>query len=122
VQRSVRNGKAADGKFRYVPRSSSDGAPHFPNSEGRLPSVRASIASSSGCWTIRRPWWVPTYYFTVPGFETAVFESGPASDALPPDTPPRTARAGLGRDFPPFHYTHPFIGARTPIPTSGKQA
>jgi hypothetical protein len=76
----------------------------------------------AGRWMIKRLWWVPTYYFTVPGFETAVFESGPASDAFPPDTPPRTPHPGLGRDFPPFHYAHPFTDAPTPIPTSGQQA
>lgn len=75
----------------------------------------------SGRWMIRRLWWIPTYYFSVPGFETAVFESGPASDAFPPDTPPRTRHPGLGRDFPPFHYAHPFTGARTPFPTSEQQ-
>jgi SnoaL-like domain len=28
----------------------------------------------NGRWLISRLWWDPTYYFTVPGFETAVFE------------------------------------------------
>ena len=69
-------------------------------------------------WLIRRLWWAPTYYFTVPGFETAVFESGPVSADFPPDTPPRSPHPGLGRDFPPFHYDHPVTGAAPPIPAS----
>lgn len=72
-----------------------------------------------GHWMIKRLWWVPTYYFTVPGFDTAVFESGPASEAFPPDTPPRPQHPGLGRDFPPFHYAHPFTGAVASIPATG---
>jgi hypothetical protein len=71
-----------------------------------------------GRWMIQRLWWAPTYYFTVPGFETAVFESGPASEAFPPDTPPRTPHPGLGRDFPPFHYGHPMTGSPARIPAS----
>lgn len=69
-------------------------------------------------WMIERLWWVPTYYFTVPGFDAAVFESGPASEVFPPDTPPREKHALLGRDFPTFHYAHPFTGESAPIPAS----
>jgi hypothetical protein len=71
-----------------------------------------------GRWMVKRLWWVPTYYFTVPGFDTAVFESGPASEAFPPDTPPRVMHSELGRDFPPFHYGHPFTGAAPSLPAS----
>ncbi len=69
-------------------------------------------------WRIKRLWWAPTFYFTVPGFETAVFESGPVAEQYPPDTPPRGKHPQLGRDFPPFHYAHPFTGAPPRIPAS----
>ena len=71
-----------------------------------------------GRWMIQHLWWAPTFYFTVPGFETAVFESGPVSEAFAPDTPPRDKHPQLGRDFPPFHYVHPFTGEPAPIPAS----
>lgn len=73
---------------------------------------------ASGRWLIERLWWVPTFYFSVPGFETATFESGPASESFPPDTPPRRGLPALGRDFPPFHYAHPVTGATSPVPGS----
>lgn len=73
---------------------------------------------TNGRWLIQRLWWVPTFYFTVPGFETAVFESGPPSEVFAPDTPPRSPLPALGRDFPPFHYAHPFTGETAPIPAS----
>jgi hypothetical protein len=72
-------------------------------------------------WRIKRLWWAPTFYFTVPGFETAVFESGPVSEGFPPDTPPRGKQPQLGRDFPPFHYAHPFTGAPPRLPASEKE-
>lgn len=72
-----------------------------------------------GAWRIARLWWAPTFYFNVPGFETAVFESGPASEAFPPDTPPREKNEHLGRDFPPFHYAHPLTGEPARLPISG---
>ena len=71
-----------------------------------------------GQWLIQRLWWAPTYYFTVPGFESAVFESGPVSETFPPDTPPRGKIPELGRDFPPFHYAHPITGAPAVLPAS----
>jgi hypothetical protein len=71
-----------------------------------------------GRWMIQRLWWAPTFYFTVPGFETAVFESGPVSQDFPPDSPPRGKHPRLGRDFPPFHYDHPITGAPARIPAS----
>ena len=71
-----------------------------------------------GQWLIRRLWWAPTYYFTVPGFESAVFESGPVSEDFPPGTPPRGKIPELGRDFPPLHYAHPITGAPAALPAS----
>ncbi len=71
-----------------------------------------------GVWRISRLWWVPTFYFNVPGFDTAVFESGPVSESFPPDTPPRGKDERLGRDFPPFHYAHAMTGRPVRIPAS----
>ncbi len=74
-----------------------------------------------GAWKIKRLWWIPTFYFNVPGFDTAVFESGPVSESFPPDTPPRLKDERLGRSFPPFHYAHPISGAPGRIPTSDQE-
>lgn len=73
---------------------------------------------TDGRWLIQRLWWVPTFYFTVPGFETAVFESAAPSADFAPDTRPREPLPALGRDFPPFHYAHPFTAQTAPTPAS----
>jgi SnoaL-like domain len=70
-------------------------------------------------WMIKRLWWVPTYYFEVAGFDGAVFDSGPPSDSFPPDAPSFPRDEALGRRFPPFHYDHPFTGARVGSPSGG---
>lgn len=71
-----------------------------------------------GVWKIKRLWWVPTYYFEVAGFDAAVFDSGPPSGVFPPDAPSFPRNEALGRRFPPFHYDHPFTGAKVPSPAS----
>ncbi len=70
-------------------------------------------------WQIKRLWWVPTYYFQVAGFDGAVFDSGPPSEAFPPDRPSVPRNEALGRRFPPFHYPHPFTGEEAGSPASG---
>ncbi len=75
-----------------------------------------------GRWRIKRLWWVPTYYFQVAGFDAAVFDSGPPSTEFPPDAPSGPRNEALGRRFPPFHYAHPFTGARTPAPSSQQES
>ena len=79
--------------------------------------VRAYVRVQ-GTWLIQRLWWVPTFYFNVPGFDQAVFESGPVSDAMPPDGAARAKDEALGRIFPPFHYPHPVTGAAGKTPAS----
>jgi len=95
--------------------NSPPGGPTMMQAEGLYENryVRAG-----GAWLIQRLFWVPTFYFNAPGFDQAVFESGPASDAMPPDGPPRAKDEALGRIFPPFHYAHPVTGATPPVPTS----
>jgi len=72
----------------------------------------------NGVWKIKRLWWVPTYYFQVAGFDEAVFDSGPEDKGFPPDRPSAPRDEALGRRFPPFHYRHPFTGAKVPGPAS----
>jgi len=72
-----------------------------------------------GHWKIRHLGWVPTFYVEIPGFDRAVFESAPASDAFPPDQPSAPRDEALGRSFLPFHYRHPFTGAQVPGPSAG---
>jgi len=69
-----------------------------------------------GAWKIKRIWWVPNFYFMVPGFDSRVYQSGPASEDFPPDRPSHPDAPGLGRGFPPFHYPHPVTGR--PLPAS----
>jgi hypothetical protein len=69
-----------------------------------------------GRWKIRHLGWVPTFYAEMPGFDSAVFQSGPPSEAFPPDQPSAPADAALGRSFLPFHYRHPFTGATVRSP------
>lgn len=91
------------------------GGPAMMQAEGLYENEYVRI---DGVWLIRRLFWVPTYYFNVPGFETAVFESGPASDALPPDGAPKVKDERLGRIFPPFHYDHPITDVPVRLPIS----
>jgi hypothetical protein len=70
-----------------------------------------------GRWKIRHLGWVPTFYVEIPGFDSAVFQSGPASDTFPPDHPSAPQDEALGRSFLPFHYRHPFTGALVPSPS-----
>jgi hypothetical protein len=74
-----------------------------------------------GHWKIKHLGWVPTFYIEIPGFDSAVFQTGPASDAFPPDLPSAPHDAALGRSFLPFHYRHPFSGVPVPSPGSEKQ-
>ena len=74
----------------------------------------------NGAWKIKRIWWVPNFYFHVPGFDTAVYQSGPASEDFPPDRPSVPDDAGLGRGFPPFHYAHPVTGEPLPVSPAAK--
>ena len=71
-----------------------------------------------GAWKIERLWWVPTFYFNVPGFDSAVFQTGPESQTFPPDRPSAPQDAALGRSFPPFHYRHPLTGREVPSPSA----
>ena len=70
-----------------------------------------------GRWKIKHLGWVPTFYVEIAGFDRAVFQSGPASEAFPPDRPSAPPDDALGRSFLPFHYRHPFTGERVPSPT-----
>lgn len=70
-----------------------------------------------GRWRIQSIWWVPTFYTMMPGFDSAVFETAPPSIEFPPDAPSAPSDEGLGRSFPPFHYTHPFTGREVPSPS-----
>jgi hypothetical protein len=65
----------------------------------------------NGVWKLALLWWVPTFYVNQPGFESVAFQSGPVSDALPPQLPAVPPSAALGRSFVPFHYNHPISGA-----------
>ena len=69
----------------------------------------------AGVWKLKRIWWTPNFYFNVPGFDSAVFQTGPVSEAFPPDRPSAPEDAGLGRSFPPFHYAHPVTGQPLPV-------
>lgn len=73
----------------------------------------------NGRWRIKHLGWVPTFYAEMPGFERAVFQSGPPSETFPPDLPSAPQDEKLGRSFLPFHYRHPFTGAEVPSPTGG---
>ena len=74
-----------------------------------------------GVWKIERLWWVPTFYVHVPGFATALFQSGPANESFPPDQPSVRKDEALGRIFPDWHYPHPITGEPTPAsPTTKK--
>lgn len=77
--------------------------------------------NENGTWKLKRLWWVPTFYVQVPGFESAVYQSGPASEAFPPDQPSVPQDEGLGRSFLPFHYPHPFTGASVPSPSARRE-
>jgi hypothetical protein len=70
----------------------------------------------NGRWKIRHLGWAPTFYAEMPGFDAAVFQSAPPSEAFPPDQPSAPADEALGRTFLPFHYRHPFTGATVPSP------
>ena len=70
-----------------------------------------------GRWKIKHLGWAPTFYVEIPGFDTAVFQSGPPSDTFPPDHPSAPQDEALGRSFLPFHYRHPFTGAQVPSPS-----
>ena len=70
-----------------------------------------------GQWRLRRLWWVPTFYTRMAGFDQAAFQTAPPSETFPPDAPSRPQDPVLGRSFVPFHYVHPFTGARVPSPT-----
>lgn len=72
----------------------------------------------NGAWKIKRLWWVPTFYFQVPGFDKAVFQTPPPDTQLPPDAPSAAPDAALGRGFPPFHYPHPFTGSVVTSPSA----
>jgi len=56
-----------------------------------------------GRWRIRRLWWNPTFYWSLPGFDRAWFRSLGPSDELPPTE----VRAGDPPRILPFHYRHP---------------
>ena len=80
-----------------------------------------SYVREDGVWKIERLWWVPTFYVHVPGFNTALFQSGPASESFPPDQPSVRKDEALGRIFPDWHYLHPITGEPTPAsPTTKK--
>lgn len=80
-----------------------------------------AYVKEAGEWAIKRLWWVPTYYFQVAGFDSAVFDSGPPDTQFPPDRPSFPLDTALGRRFPPFHYRHPMTDEDVPGPT-GKPA
>jgi hypothetical protein len=74
-----------------------------------------------GAWKIKRIWWVPNFYFQVPGFDSAVYQTGPVSEEFPPDRPSVPGDAALGRGFPPFHYPHPVTGEALPTSPASKR-
>jgi len=69
-------------------------------------------------WRIQRLWWMPTFYFQLPGFDAALFESGPPSAEFAPDRLSVPKDEALGRRFPGFHYVHPVTGDEVPGPAS----
>lgn len=77
-----------------------------------------TYAKEGGAWKIARLWWVPTFYVWLPGYESVSFESGPASETLPPHSPSAPPIEALGRAFVPFHYRHPITGAEVDSVTS----
>jgi len=70
-----------------------------------------SYVRENGMWKIAVLWWVPTFYVSLPGYESVAFASAPASTTLPPQAPSAPPLAALGRSFVPFHYRHPVTGA-----------
>lgn len=75
-------------------------------------------AREDGRWKIKHLGWVPTFYVQIPGFDSAVFQSAPASDSFPPDRPSASQDETLGRSVLPFHYRHPFTGAQVASPSA----
>ena len=63
-----------------------------------------------GHWKIELLWWVPTFYVSLPGYESVSFFSGPESETFPPQVTSVPPIAALGRGFVPYHYHHPITG------------
>jgi hypothetical protein len=70
-----------------------------------------SYVRENGAWKIGVLWWVPTFYVSLPGYESVAFASAPESATLPPQAPSAPPLAALGRSFMPFHYRHPVTEA-----------
>lgn len=79
-------------------------------------SYENTYVKEAGVWKIKSLWWIPTFYVQMPGFNTALFKSGPASESFPPDSPSHPPDDALGRAFPEWHYRHPMTGEKVVTP------
>jgi uncharacterized coiled-coil protein SlyX len=71
----------------------------------------------NGVWKIKGLGVAMTYYTLLPR-EKIWFHSAPPSEAFPPDQPSLPDDPGLGRQFAPWHFTHPVKGYALRVPAS----
>lgn len=74
-----------------------------------------------GRWKILGITVTMTYYAALQR-EAISFHSAPPSDAFPPDAPSQVDAPGLGRQFNPWHFTHPVAGYALATPASAPDA
>lgn len=91
---------------------------HFLFAEGVYEN---EYVKDGGVWKIQGLAVAMTFYVTLER-EKIWFPSAPPSEDLPPDLPSMPVEPGLGRQFVPWHFTHPIKGYQLKIPASAGQA
>lgn len=74
----------------------------------------------NGVWKIKGLAVAMTFYATLER-EKIWFPSAPPSEDFPPDLPSMAVEPGLGRQFVPWHFSHPIAGYPLKIPASAGQ-
>lgn len=74
------------------------------------------VREEEGGWRLKKLWWTPTFYCSMPTVGEVWHLSLPANAEFPPNQPSKPIDPALGRSFPPYHYRHPVTGEITPSP------
>jgi hypothetical protein len=88
--------------------------PHFLLADGIYEN---EYVREGGRWKILGITVTMTYYAALVR-DRITFPTAPPSETLPPDLPSQPVDARLGRQFNPFHFSHPMTGKPLPTPHS----